>query len=369
MKRYNLVLFKSLAVCWVLLTCLVCGCEPGAKEISAGQRAAVRPLFYPGPPEKPRIQFLTSFGTFQAAAGSSQSAMDKFLFGAPETREEGIVKPYGFAIFEGKLYVCDVGRRAVKVMDLKTNILSYLTRDRRLMNPVNIYIENDGTKYITDSVGRAIFVFDRNDKMKAILGKDLEIKPVDIVVRGRWCYITDINSNQVVVIDKKTGSEIMRMGKSGGGDGEFKLISDLDLDQEGNVYVTDKALGKITIFNKEGIFQQTIGDLGSNIGLFGRPKGIAIDNKKRIWVVDAASAVAKIYTTKPELLLYFGAESAGPGAMEMPTTIVIDYDHLEMFKKYAVEGAKLEFLVFVSDQYRINKISVYGFGEFPEPAK
>jgi hypothetical protein len=45
---------------------------------------------------------------------------------------------------------------------------------------------------------------------------------------------------------------------------------------------------------------------------------------------------------------------------------VIDYDNVDLFRKYAVEGAQLEFLVLVTNQYGPHKVSVYGFGTFPE---
>ncbi|MFC1635742.1 hypothetical protein ACFL5Z_12955, partial [Planctomycetota bacterium] len=54
-----------------------------------------------------------------------------------------------------------------------------------------------------------------------------------------------------------------------------------------------------------------------------------------------------------------------PGMMNLPATIIVDYDNVEFFQKYAVQGAKIEFLVLVSNQYGPNKISVYGFGTFP----
>jgi hypothetical protein len=55
--------------------------------------------------------------------------------------------------------------------------------------------------------------------------------------------------------------------------------------------------------------------------------------------------------------------------MNLPTKIALDYDNIEFFKQYAVEGANIEFLVFVSNQYGPNKVSVYGFGSFPSNGK
>ena len=54
--------------------------------------------------------------------------------------------------------------------------------------------------------------------------------------------------------------------------------------------------------------------------------------------------------------------------MYMPVSIRIDYDNVDLFRKYAVDGAKLEFLVLVTNQFGPNKVSVYGFGQFPAVA-
>ncbi len=86
-------------------------------------------------------------------------------------------------------------------------------------------------------------------------------------------------------------------------------------------------------------------------------------------MVDAASEVAKIYDEQARLLLFFGLPGNNPGMMNLPAKIVVDYDNVEHFEQYAVEGAKIEFLVLVSNQYGPNKISVYGFGRFPMQAR
>ncbi|MHC4855341.1 MAG: hypothetical protein ACYS72_02940, partial [Planctomycetota bacterium] len=101
---------------------------------------------------------------------------------------------------------------------------------------------------------------------------------------------------------------------------------------------------------------------------FGRPKGIAVDKAGRMWIVDTAAQVAKIYNAEGQLLMFFGFPGYGPGNMNLPAAIHIDYDHLDLFKDYFAEGAQIEFLVLVSNQYG-SKINVYGFGKFPVEEK
>jgi sugar lactone lactonase YvrE len=345
------------------------GCQqPVTKE------KVIEPVFFPKPPDKVRLQFLKSFSGSEDIGVQRPSSWERFIVGETENTET-ILKPYGLAIFQGKLYVCDVGKKMVAVLDLENRTFSYMTQDRRLTDPRNIYIEADGTKYVADPTTGAVFVFDKNDNLSAILGRELKIKPEDVVVRGQQCYVTDSNSNQIVVMDKRTGKEVNRIGQQGELEeessladlpaGQFLLISDLTADKNGNIYATDKVAARIMEFNEAGVFQRTVGRWGIGIHEFVRPKGIAIDKEDRIWVVDTAPEVVKIYNPEGRLLLFFGLPGNKPGMMNMPAKVVLDYHNVELFQKYAVKGAQIEFLVLVTNQFGPHKISVYGFGSFP----
>jgi len=331
-----------------------------------------QPVFYPNLPSKPKLQFLTSFSGPENLESSSASAFEKFILGESE-QQEGIMRPYGLAFYDGKLYVCDIGIRMVEVFDLKNRTFGYLTTDKRLTNPINIFITSDDIKYVCDPTAGAVFVFDARNNLTAMLGKELNIAPIDVAVRDRRCYVSDFNSNQVVVIDITTDKEIMRIGSEVKEQsesmnelppGQIALISDLTLDSRGNIYVTDKAAGRITKFDSSGKVLEVIGRLGSNVDEFIRPKGIAVDRDNRIWVVDSAPEVTKIYDDQARLLLYFGLPGNEPGNMNMPVKVYLDYDNIEYFRKYIVPGANIEFLVLVSNQYGLNKVNVYGFGDF-----
>ncbi len=337
------------------------------------QPKAAGPVFFPPAPEKPRLQFLTSLSGPADLGAAGPSGFEKFVLGEAE-RKEGIATPYGLAIFDGVLYVCDVGKRRIETLDLRKRSFGYLTEDRRLANPVNIFIEPNGTKYVADPTAGTIFVFDSANALQGILGKDLRINPIDVAVRGDCCYVTDFASNQIVVMDKTTGKEIRRLGEQGDGDKQFKLISDLTFGPDGGLYATDKLKAKIFHFDASGDFKRTIGQRGDNIDELVRPKGIAVDRENRIWVICAgvsigdsvwSTEVAKIYDQNGRLLLLFGWPGNEPGNMNMPAKVILDYDHVDLFRQYAVKGAKIEFLVFVSNQYGPAKVNVYGFGEFP----
>lgn len=351
---------------WML--CGSSGCAPKTVE-----KAAIGPVFFPPPPDHPRLQFLVSYSGAEDFGGTKSNFLETFLLGAPEKKPGRIVKPYGVAIHKGKIYVCDVNQGQIKVLDLNRNKFSIFPGGRGLQNPSNIFIEADGTKYVSDPRGGAVFVYNNEDKLISFLGKDLGIEPLDVVVRGSNLYITDYLSNQVLVLDKTSGELLNRIGKqiaegSRGAPDEFGMIADLAMDQRGNIYVTDKDKYMVTKFDGSGRFMRTYSRLGDLPGSLVRAKGIALDRDDRIWVVDAGPAEAvKVYRgSDGQLLTFFGTHGRDPGDMFLPAAVHIDYDNVDLFRKYAVDGAELEFLVLVTNQFGPHRVAVYGFGKFPQ---
>jgi sugar lactone lactonase YvrE len=376
MTNVKLLYFSGLGLfgLWVTV-CLLAGCqksETGRDDplASTGRDATENYVFYPKAPDPPRLQFLVSITT-SGDLGSDEtrkvSGFERFVLGEEKPLLDRILKPYGMAISEGKLYVCDVQKRAVEVLDFKARTFGYLSKERRMTNPVNLRVVN-GIKYVADPTAGQVFVFGRDNELKTMLGADLDLEPIDVEVSGRTCYVTDKKTNQIVAIDISTGQVTQRIGRAGDDLGQFVLIGDMATDTEDNIYVTDKLLGRITKFNAQGLFQMSIGRAGDSIHHFVRPKGIDVDREGRIWVVDAAPEVAKVYNAQGQLLLYFGFPGDQPGSMNLPASILVDYDHIDYFRTYMAAGAEPEFLVFVSNQYG-EKINVYAFGTFPVQAR
>ncbi len=367
MKDGYLLLGKSLVA--VLAGCILMvssGCQKEAVEESFG------PVFFPAAPDQPKLQFLTSFKNGEKFDFEKPSFLETFVLGEGKLRTGRIVNPYGVAMHDGKIYVCDVGDARIKVMDFENNTFTVFPSGRSVKRPVNIVIEPNGTKYIVDSLGGVISVWNADDKLVAYLGKNLGIKPISIAILKNRLFLTDGNSNQILVLDKRTGKLLERFGHGMSPEDEltddaFSMISDLAVDSQGNVYASDKIKSMVTKFGPDGDYVRSFGGLGGSPGSLVRPKGIAFDREDRMWVVDAGPATAvKIFRRDGRLLLLFGFLGTAPGQMYLPAGIHIDYDHVDLFKKYAVKGAKLEFLVLVTNQFGPHKVSVYGFGTFPE---
>ena len=61
--------------------------------------------------------------------------------------------------------------------------------------------------------------------------------------------------------------------------------------------------------------------------------------------------------------MFFGGTYTGPGGMWLPADVTIDYGTNEYFSEYVDSRFALKYLVYVTNQYGPDKVSVYGFVE------
>jgi DNA-binding beta-propeller fold protein YncE len=320
-------------------------------------------LFYPALPEVPRLQYLTKFSSPLDLGGKS-SGFRNFVFGGADAEADLVSKPYGLAIHEGAIYVVDTRGGGYGVFDLKNRSTRVVRGSgaSQMPKPINIAIDTDGTRYVTDTAREQVLVFDRDDNYLKAFGKKGEFKPVDVVIAGDRLYITDILHHQIHALDKRTGEILLTIGESGSGDGQMFHPTNLALAPDGTLYVSDTTNFRIQSFTPDGESLGSIGGVGLSVGEFARPKGIAISRDEHLYVVDAAFQNVQILETDGTPLLFFGEASSGPGGLNLPTVVKIDYDNIEYFEQYTHPDFEIEYLVLVANQFGANKIVVFGFG-------
>lgn len=318
--------------------------------------------FYPPLPSPPRIQYLTSFSGPNDL--EPDSSLSEFILGDESENSALINKPYGVAIHDGKIYVVDIRGPGYAIFDLKKKKFDiiYGSFSGKMKKPINISIDKDGTKYISD-VGRSlILVYDKADKFVRILGDGESFKPSDTVIVGDKLFITDIKNHRLVVLDKKTGKLLYTIGSVGSKNGELFYPTNIALGPNGHLYVSETGNFRVQEFTLDGKFVKTFGKVGTGLGQFARPKGIALDHEGNMHVVDAAFENVQIISKDGKLLMFYGEPGGDRANINLPTGIAIDYDNVDYFKKYAKPGFKLEYIILVANQFGKSKVNVFGKG-------
>ena len=117
---------------------------------------------------------------------------------------------------------------------------------------------------------------------------------------------------------------ILDFGSFGSKDGQFIRPTSLAVGRDGNVYVADEWLTRISIFDKDGVYLGKWGARGSGDGELDRPWGLAFDRDDNLLVVDSDNSRVQRLTKEGDFLDRWGAEGASEGQFRMPWGITLD---------------------------------------------
>ncbi len=326
-------------------------------------------VFYPMPPETPRIQFLTSIST-ETDIGVKRNTFQEYLIGKEIPTNE-IGRPWDIDHEPGKLYVVDKEYGKVIILNIENPDFDYIKDEKggAIAKPAGMFITSDGYKYIADSERGQILVYNTRNEFDRAYGEENQFKPLDVAVLGNRIYVCDLKDQEIEVLDKETGRVIQKIGKHGQAEGTFHWPTHVSLDNKGNIYVTDFLNSRVQKFDKDGKFVRVIGGIGDHPGGMPRPKGIALDHEGHLYVVDVAFEMVQVFDTDTgDVLLPFGKMGATlRGGSYLPAGIHIDYDNLKYFSKYVDPDFKAKYLIYVGNQAGPHKINVYAFGEWIGP--
>lgn len=358
MKNFPKNLAGSVTVLVVVLALLNgCATHKAAKTVYH---------FFPAPPDDPHLQYLTSFSSQKDFRGGEENSFLSYVTGQ-KMPDHGYGKPYGAVAAGHKLYVCDTELNAVVEADFTKRHLTMLAPEGEgaLKSPLNMTVDVEGNLYVADAGRNQVVIFDNKENYSAAIGKVGEMKPRDVVVGSGKIYVADLQKHCVRVFDKATREplfDIPRGADATNQEVEMQTPTNLALDSRGRLYVADTGHFRVKVFDADGQFLHSVGEFGEGLGQFTRLKGVAVDRDQRLYAVDAMSQVVQIFNDEGRMLTYFGNPLAGREFQNLPAKVVVDYDDVDFFRSFIAPNFKVEYLVFVINQFGAHKVSVYGFG-------
>jgi DNA-binding beta-propeller fold protein YncE len=352
------ILARILAATFVAATLLsACGTVP------VEPAHTTTAVFYPPLPNPPRIQHLVTIASERDVSGPT-SGFAQFVLG-DDQKIQRLKQPYGVGMFDGKIYVADSRAPGLAVFDLARQQFKLVTGtgNGRMKRPINVTIDADGTKFVTDTGHNQILVFDRDDRFVSAFGTQGQFKPVDTAIAGDRLYVVDIQHHQIQILDKRSGTLLSTFGSAGSAIGELYHPTNIAIGPDGDVYVVETSNFRVQRFTAEGKPVRVYGEVGGELGTFSRPKGVAIDRTGRLYVGDSAFENIQIFDNGGKLLLFFGQPGDKAEGLNLPAGVTIDYDNVGLFQRYAGSGFQIEYVILVASQFGPNKVDVFGFGK------
>lgn len=323
-------------------------------------------VFYPPVPDAPRVQHLATYASARDLETAKEGGGFKDFLLGEEKVQDALVRPYGVAMFDGKVYVADSRGPGLAVFDLRTRKFSLMSGSGagRMQRPINVAIDTDGTKYVTDTARNQVLVYDKGDSFLTAYGVKDEFKPVDVGIAGDRLYVVDIEHHEIQVLDKRTGKLKFKFGRSETEpEKSLHQPTNLAVSRDGDIYVVETGNFRVARFTADGKFVRHYGEAGQAPGQFARPKGIAMDRSGRMYVGDAAFQNVQIFDSQGRVLMAFGQPGDNLPGLNLPAGIAVDYDSVALFRNLADPKFNIEHLILVVSQFGPNQVDVFGFGK------
>jgi sugar lactone lactonase YvrE len=357
----------------LLLAALLTGpaaCASGGPVGPVGRAPAVgETVVFPAPPDPPRIQFLLALASSWDVTG--ERPRDSWLSRLTGEEEEErllhlIQKPYGMALHDDRLFVCDAYLRGFVRIDLVARTFEPIkpAGQGTLDVPINCDVDPvRGNLLVTDTGRDQVVVLDLDGAYRTAFALPEGGRPSDLVVHGNEVWVADMAGAAVHVYDAGTFALLRSFPGEGAQEGEFetRILRPINLDvSERGFYLTDMGDFHAKAFTLDGTHRWSVGGVGQIPGSFGRPKGVAVDSAGRMYVVDAAFENVQIFNDEGQLLMFFGGPYSGLGTMYLPAQVRIYSEGIDFFRSYLDPRFGLDAVIFVTNQYGPDKVSVYG---------
>lgn len=347
--------------------------DQSKKVVSSLEGIDTSKIVWPQPPNITRVRYLNYFAgeklpDFNAQPAKKKSAwMDRL---AGTTSDKGndplrghyfMDEPHGLAVdSKGKLYVADGKVGVIFIIDPETRDTEMIKhgKDANFSLITGLAIDDADRLFVSDSAARSILLFGPNHKLQGAIHEGLA-NPAGMAIdnENRFLYVADIDLDQILVYDADTFKLLRRIG-TGGKDhtlttpGDFAKPTDVAVDNDGNVYVTDMLNARIEIFDADGKFIRAFGKRGDSPGYFAMPKGIAVDCDGHIWVTDSMQNRVQVYSQEGQLLLYMGLfQGILPGQFSGVQYITIDKQN-RVFTTEVFPGRVQEFRYVTQEEAR-----------------
>ncbi len=256
-------------------------------------------LVWPAPPDTPHYQFageLAGEQNFSSAEQSGQGSGERvfrWLVGLGAGSQDApreLVRPQAGAMDDhGRIYVTDVGRKAVFVFDEpqgKLFIWDQAEEYTSFVSPIGIVVGQDGEILVADSGLRRIVRLDRFGEPRGSFAQGIVGRPTGLArdpQSGR-IFVADTAQHNIKVFNDQ-GKLMQTIGRRGRQLGEFNAPTHLAY-RDGYLYVSDTLNARVQVLTAAGEPVNSLGTRGLFVGNLTRPKGIAVDHDRNIYVVE-----------------------------------------------------------------------------------
>ncbi|MBI5118305.1 NHL repeat-containing protein [Candidatus Poribacteria bacterium] len=221
---------------------------------------------------------------------------------------------------------------AYAVLDIKAEYLydlEGLTEDSHFQSQGEIFSDPERNEiYVADTGNHCIRIFGKEGLELFQFGENGELGvPLDVAVtKSGDIYVLQggFGGRNIDVFDYR-GKRLSRLELKGLPEGDTCEPTDIALDSQDNLYISDQKHGCIVSFDSDGQYRfkimPTMNDKDREEAVFG---SLSVDKNNRVYLPVATLGTVYVFNNEGKHLMNFGIQGGGPGRLAFPVDVVVD---------------------------------------------
>jgi DNA-binding beta-propeller fold protein YncE len=266
---------------------------------------------------------------------SSLSELADVVAGILPNRELRMALPYRIATdSKHRVIVTDPPAHAIHIFDFqKKKYLRIQGGDgKRLQQPKAVAVDSEDNIYVTDASLGMVLVYDSLGNFLRFLGENdgegLFDQPDGIAIDGKTghIFVTDSPRHLIFMLDLH-GTVLARFGKGNGervgfGKRGSEGASDIALARD-ELILVDGTTCNLSVMDLRGNLRKQIEILGNQCGVQPRPVGLDVDADGNIYISDGVLNAVHVYDHNGDFLYAFGHRGPARGELNSPSGVRI----------------------------------------------
>ncbi|MDH4321203.1 MAG: NHL repeat-containing protein [Desulfobulbaceae bacterium] len=258
----------------------------------------------------------------------------------------------GYVDREGRLYLCQSSHGAKPARLTIYNAAFFVEREvlfngfagADTFQPVRVAVSSDGIIYLAGLQDRGVLVLDSDGKFlrwlrpeDRIFGKEAIREALEIKARdegGEAKAIAESSAEQDRPAEENPVASLPpellpKAPKEEKDEANFGvapvMIKDVAIDSEGHIYLLSEETSKVYVYSPNESLLFTFGEKGGAFGKMSRPRGLAVDEKKKcVYIVDYMRHSVLIFDLAGKFMHEIGGMGAGPGWFSFPNDVALN---------------------------------------------
>jgi len=252
--------------------------------------------------------------------------LEKFV---GKNSQPALRQPMGVDARNGMLAIADASLEGVYLIDFSGETVE-LIRNKNVKEariPVDVAIAKQKF-YVTHSNNLEIDVFSFTGELLQVIKPNCNAtRFTGITWNEPHLFVVDTPHHTVFHMDEN-GRILRQIHKLNTKNRALNFPTFVTVSGDQTLLISDTMNFRILTYSTMDDKNSSFGTFGVEPGQFNRPKGVAIDQNGKIYVVDSSFDNVQVFTSSGQLLTFFGENGSEASQFRMPTDIAIDGDKL-----------------------------------------